>query len=117
MAMATLKRTRKPKQIPVQEEAREFGPGSAGILMTTKEFDQAEFQEGARYELINGVLVVSPIPSEAERDPNEELGHLLRTYRDTHPQGSCLSRTFPEHTIKTRRNRRRADRVIWANLG
>jgi Uma2 family endonuclease len=123
MATATLKQRKRARKFRPPTTAkrlkrvREFGPASAGILMTTEEFDQAEFQEGARYELINGVLVVSPIPSEAERDPNEELGHMLRSYRDTHPQGSSLNRTLPEHTIKTRRNRRRADRVIWANLG
>src|SRR5262249_32366540 len=66
---------------------------------------------------INGVLVVSPIPSEKEADPNEELGYWLRNYRDTHPQGSSLDKTLFERTVRTRTNRRRADRLIWAGLG
>ena len=33
------------------------------------------FVEGWRYELINEVLVVSPIPSRSERDPNDEIGY------------------------------------------
>jgi Uma2 family endonuclease len=99
------------------ERVRTFGPGSAGIQMTTREFDRAEFEEGARYELINGVLIVSPIPSENERDCNGELDYLLRLYRDAHPQGSCMNRTLAEQTVKTKHNRRRADRVIWASLG
>ncbi len=51
-----------------------LGPRSAGLLLTPAEFDRARFREGWRYELINGVLVVSPTPSRKERHPNEELG-------------------------------------------
>jgi Uma2 family endonuclease len=94
-----------------------FGPRSAGIRMTPREFDRADFVEGWRYELINGVLVVSPIPSESEVDPNEELGRWLRNYQEFHPQGSVLTKTLPERTVRTKRNRRRADRVIWTKLG
>jgi Uma2 family endonuclease len=95
----------------------EFGPYSAGTGMSPREFDRASFVEGWCYELINGVLVVSPIPLESESDPNEELGYLLRTYQATHPQGAALNKTLSERIVKTKRNRRRADRVIWAGLG
>jgi Uma2 family endonuclease len=101
----------------VRKRVRQFGPASAGTLMTPQEFDRADFVEGWRYELINGVLVVSPSPLENERDPNEELGYLLRTYRDTHPEGWALDATLFEQTVKTQKNRRRADRVIWVGLG
>jgi Uma2 family endonuclease len=94
-----------------------LGPRSAGLLLTPKEFDRARFEEGWRYELINGVLVVSPIPSAQERDPNEELGYWLRQYRDGHPQGSSLDATLAEQEIDTGANRRRADRVLWIGLG
>jgi Uma2 family endonuclease len=94
-----------------------LGPDSAGARLTPREFDRADFVEGWRYELIDGVLVVSPIPREEERDPNEELGRLLRNYKEDHPQGSCLNKTLPEQTVRTLTNRRRADRVIWAGLG
>ncbi len=94
-----------------------LGPRSAGLLLTTDEFDRARFVDGWRYELINEVLVVSPIPSRNERDPNEELGHWLRNYQESHPQGSALDATLAEETIETKKNRRRADRVIWAGLG
>jgi Uma2 family endonuclease len=90
----------------------------AGTLLSPREFDVAEWDgEGERYELINGVLVVSPPPLEQERDPNEELGYLLRLYKEQHPLGAALDRTLPEQLIRTRRSRRRADRVIWAELG
>lgn len=94
-----------------------FGPESNGILMSLAEFDRARFRDGCRYELINGVLVVSPIPSESEADPNGELEFLLRAYRHQHPRGSTLDATMPERIMRTRQGRRRADRVIWAGLG
>jgi Uma2 family endonuclease len=88
--------------------------------MTPEEFDALEpedFVDHYRYELIRGVLVVTPHAGTAERDPNEELGYLLRRYRDDHPQGSALDQTLPEQTIPTTLNRRRADRAIWVGLG
>jgi Uma2 family endonuclease len=94
-----------------------LGPGANGTLMTPYEFDRADFEEGWRYELINGVLIVTPMPLNNETDPNEELGHLLRNYRDGHPQGSALNYTSYERTIRTKKNRRRMDRAIWAGLG
>lgn len=96
---------------------RVFGPDSAGTSMTLREFDRADFVEGWRYELIRGVLIVSPIPSPKERDPNEELGRLLRNHRDQHPLGAALDATLPEQTVKTLENRRRADRALWCGLG
>ena len=106
-------------QAPTKTKTRRLrlGPRSAGILLTTEEFDRARFAEGWRYELIYEVLVVSPIPSMNERDPNEELGHSLRTYQESHPQGSALDATIYAQTVETKRNRRLADRVIWAGLG
>jgi Uma2 family endonuclease len=94
------------------------GPDWAGTLMTPEEFDAAsQWDESYNYELIHGVLVVSPPPSEAERGPNELLGNLLYVYRRTHPDGRSLDATLPEHHVKTPANRRRADRVIWTGLG
>jgi Uma2 family endonuclease len=114
MATATLRR---PQLRRHRLTLLYIGPDSAGIALTPRQFDEADFLEGWRYELIKGVLVVSPTPLEKERDPNDELGHMLRTYQETHPQGRCIDKTLPEHTVPVRRNRRRADRVIWVGLG
>ncbi len=84
--------------------------------MTPEEFDRADFEDGWRYELINGVLIVSPIPSRKERDPNEQLGYRLRFYREMHPEGKALNKTLFEETVVTGRNRRRVDRAIWAGF-
>jgi Uma2 family endonuclease len=94
-----------------------LGPRSAGLLLTAAEFDRARFREGWRYELINEVLVVSPIPSRMVRDPNAQLGYWLRNYQEEHPQGSSLDATIYAETIETKQNRRHADRAIWAGLG
>jgi Uma2 family endonuclease len=94
-----------------------LGPELAGIALAPEEFDAVdEADRNYRYELINGRLIVTPPPLEGERDGNEELGHLLRRYRDEHPQGSVLDDTLPEQIVVTRNNRRRADRVVWAGL-
>ena len=98
-------------------ESLVLGPELNGILMTVDEFDAVtDYDEDYRYELINGVLVVNPIPSEEERDPNDELGHWIRTWRDLHPQGSLLNATLTEQYIRLPQSRRRADRVIWVGL-
>lgn len=94
-----------------------LGPELAGTLMSPEEFDAVEdCDESFVYELINGVLVVTPPPAEGERSLNDLLGQMLLNYRDTHPQGSAMSYTLAEHPIRTG-NRRRADRVIWTGLG
>ena len=86
--------------------------------MTPEEFDAiTDYDDRYRYELFHGILVVTPIPREAEAGPNDELGMMLRQYRREHPQGSALDDTLPERYVQTLDCRRRADRVIWAGLG
>ena len=95
-----------------------LGRHSNGMLMTPEEFDAAtDFDELYSYELIHGVLIVSPPPRESERDPNDELGNLLRDYKSSHQAGSALDKTLPEQYVRLADSRRRADRVIWAGLG
>ena len=95
-----------------------LGRLSNGMLMTPEEFDAAtDFDELYCYELIHGVLIVSPPPGESERDPNGELDHLLRAYQSGHEAGSALDKTLSEQYIHLADSRRRADRVIWAGLG
>jgi Uma2 family endonuclease len=95
-----------------------LGPRSAGILMTPEEFDAVDnYNERYRYELINGVLVVTPIPSGEETGPNELLSHWLLMYKETNRRGSALDATLPQQYVRTRRSRRLADRLIWTGLG
>jgi Uma2 family endonuclease len=94
-------------------------PDMAGTLMTTEEYDAAEVDDddGHRYELLGGRLIVSPAPNPLERSPNEMLGHILLTYLETHEQGASMDYSLPENDVEIDENRRRADRVIWAGLG
>lgn len=95
-----------------------LGRRSNGMSMTPEEFDVVtRYDDRFRYELIRGVVIVTPIPSEAESDPNEELGYCLRDYKRNHPDGKALDKTLVERYVAVPGSRRRADRVIWAGLG
>ena len=99
-------------------KAHRVGRTSNGMLMTPEEYNAVnDYDDRYRYELIHGVLVVSPFASPAERDPNGQLEYLLRSYKATHPQGSTLDRTLMERYVALPDSRRRADRVIWTGLG
>ena len=102
----------------VEGEGLALTPELAGTLMTPEEFDSAiDWEEGFVFELIHGVLVVSPPPGIGERAPTDLLAQLLRNYADQHPQGDSFLYTVSEHTIRSAMSRRRADRVIWIGLG
>ncbi len=110
--VAVLEKRKRSRKTPIK-----VGPDSNGMEMTPNEFDRADFDDGYCYELIHGVLVVSPTPSRGERDPNQYLGRLLLNYQEDHPDGSSLDFTINEEMIISGENRRRGDRAIWAGLG
>jgi Uma2 family endonuclease len=86
--------------------------------LTPEEFDAVQdWDEDYRYELVRGVLIVTPRAGIGERKPNDELGYMLYVFRDSHSRGSALDDTTFEHTVHTTTGRRIADRVIWAGLG
>jgi Uma2 family endonuclease len=103
--------------VPVEEEVV-LGPESAGLLMTPEEFDAIEeYDENYRYELVNGVLVVSPIPLVDETSPNELLGNLLFLYKESPAGKQVLDDTLPQQYVYTQSGRRIADRLLWTGLG
>ena len=90
------------------------GLHSNGMLLTAAEYDAIQdWEEGYRYEPVHGVLIVTPPPGAGERSPNDDLGHLIRDYQESQPQGSVVDETLPEQDIRVGENRRRADRVVW----
>jgi len=106
-----------PKTVFDAEPARRLGPESNGMLMTPEEFAAVDdWDELYRYELVHGVVIVSPPPAEGERGPNEELGYWLRRYHDDNPDGGDMDGTLPEQELETPTGIRRADRVIWCGL-
>lgn len=91
---------------------------SNGMSMTPDEFDAIEdYEAGFRYELLWGLVIVSPSPSEPHDDQVDHLGYLLRKYREEHPQGKVLDKTLVNRYVRTAAGRRQPDRVIWAGLG
>jgi Uma2 family endonuclease len=100
----------------IQKLTTPLGPRDAGIPLTLDEFETADFELGHRYELVQGVLVVTPSPLEEERDANEELGRWLRNYQESHPDGKILNLTLPEHNLRTKTQNRRCDRAVWTGL-
>ena len=106
MTTALLTRRTRSRSSP---QPQVIGPEVNGLLMTLREFDRAEFDRDHRFELVNGVCIVSPPPDENEREPNDELGFALRDYQRG-PNGHHLNATLSEHTIETATERRRADR-------
>jgi Uma2 family endonuclease len=90
-----------------------------GRHMSPEEFDAVEdWDENYDYELIRGVVIVNPIPSEGEADPNCELGMMLRSYQVLHPNGKFLDKTLQERYVYLPDgSRRKADRLIWTGLG
>jgi hypothetical protein len=88
-----------------------IGADSAGLAMSPDEFDAiTEYDNSVNYELINGVLVVTPMPSRFERSANELLGYWLRTYQEQHVGGNCLIDIVFNDYLHTRDNRCRAGR-------
>jgi hypothetical protein len=67
---------------PVQKTKRiKLTRSSNEMMMTPKEFDAVtEYDDRFVYELIHGVLIVSPASGVTERDPNGELEFLLRAH-------------------------------------
>ena len=111
--------TNQPASAPAPTE---LGPESDGLRMTPAKFDAiTEVDRDYRYELIRGVVVVSPPPRAAHRGPNDLLGHLLyqyqEQYQETHPEGAALDQTLPENYVYVSADRRIADRVLWCGLG
>ena len=87
---------------PTTRRTSRIGPQSAGLMMTAEEFNRLHDslrQAGYRYKWIQGILIVSPSPSISERDPIEELGYLLRVYRNNDPAGSSLDATTIKNTV------------------
>jgi Uma2 family endonuclease len=104
---------------PVHRPQLLLDASSNGSLMSPEEFDSISHDNvdpRFRYELLHGVVIVSPPPSDGEVGPNDDLGHLLRSYQET-PQGKALDATLFEREIATSVGIRRVDRAIWIGYG
>lgn len=86
--------------------------------MLADEFDTLEhYDDCYRYELIDGVLVVRPVPSDAVADMNDLLGYLLYEYKTQHPRGHSLDASRSRRCIRSTNSRRLVERGAWTGLG
>ena len=105
---------------PAKPAAYPFGPHLNGTSLTAAEFDAVEWEDcdpGFRYELIRGLLIVSPIPNGPHEALIDEVGRLVNNYRRDHVEGGVCDGTLPGRYVATFTGRRIADRLIWCGLG
>jgi Uma2 family endonuclease len=102
----------------VDAPPQRLGQRSNGMLMTTDEFLAIEdCDRDFRYELVHGVVVVSPPAGPGERKSNDVIGFWLQSFQQNDPRGKSIDETLPEQEIVTSTGVRRADRAIWVGLG
>ena len=95
-----------------------LSPEDAGRRLTPRRFDEADFEEGWRYELIQEVLVVTPIPRKASRGLAGKLIQWLQNYADRLGKGiEFLTALFEETIELPNGSRRRCDVGVWIELG
>jgi Uma2 family endonuclease len=63
-----------------------IGPADHGRMMTLDEFEEADFEEGYRYELARGVLEVSEIPGELHAVIVWAILRAIAGYDREHPR-------------------------------
>ena len=99
------------------QETLVIGPEDAGRLMTSEDYDAAEGEEGWRYELIRGVLVVSPIPKKPSRGMASRLIYWLEAYVESRGKDENFLTALSEEEIPIPDgNRRRCDVAVWMGL-
>ncbi len=70
-------------------------PRYAGLRMTADEYERTE-DDGFRYEVIDGVVVMAPSASSGHQDVIGEIERQLRNFLDDHPIG----RVFHDMDVK-----------------
>ena len=85
----------------IQTPPQSIDHTSNGMRLTAEEYDALQdWEEGYRYELIHGVLVVTPPAGPGERSPNDKLGYLLLRFQEDHSNSNKYSTVV----LQTNRN-------------
>ncbi len=89
-----------------------------GLRMSPEQFDAIEeFEEGLDFELIDGLLVVTPSCTMQEAVENDYLGYLLELYQERHFSGRSLDLSLAESIVRLADARLKLDRALWTGLG
>src|SRR5262249_3951466 len=70
----------------IMTTALQIGPNDVGREMSLEEFEQADFEPGWQYELIEGILAVSPAADFPHDLVFDWICGLLQSYRRRHPE-------------------------------
>lgn len=81
---------------------RQLGLADHGHPVTLEEFESAEFEEGYKYELIDGRLYVSPTPNLPENRNEMWLLEKLMAYKAKHPRAVKFLTTKPRVFVPAR---------------
>jgi Uma2 family endonuclease len=107
-----------------------IGPQHQGHKMSLRAFEFAEVEEGYRYELARGYIVVSEVPNYYHGMQIDILQDYLRSFKVSNPGvihaimegGACKllmpeweSERHPDIAIYLTRPRGKTDRTIWRN--
>src|SRR6516164_5006262 len=63
-----------------------LGPLDHGRRLSLSEFEDAEYEPGFKYEIIDGRLYVSPLPNFPEHWLERWLTRAVERYADRHPE-------------------------------
>jgi Uma2 family endonuclease len=80
-----------------------LGPADHGRPLTLDDFDDAEFEPGHKYEIIDGRLDVSPFPNPPENVLENWLFRKLLLYSEQHPQIINYVTTKPRVFVHSRK--------------
>lgn len=73
-------------------DSTELGAGFAGLRMTAEEFFGLP-DDGRWYELVDGIVFMSPSPTPRHQQVMLEIARQLANYLDLHPVGIVLAET------------------------
>ena len=63
-----------------------YGPADHGRLLPIDEYESADYEEGYKYEVIDGRLVVAPIANLTENRAENWLLRKVQRYAEDHPE-------------------------------
>jgi hypothetical protein len=70
----------------IEPDRLHLGPNDHGLELTYEQFLEADYEEGHRYEIIDGRLYVSPVPNFSDDWYERFITKQLEAWADLHPE-------------------------------